>query len=65
MSRLAWTIVHAPKLTGGPRTAQYRSGEDIPVEAFVPTLSRADAADFMLRQVTEDGYIRRTPRVMY
>jgi len=65
MSRLAWTIVHAPKLTGGPRTAQYRSGEDIPVDAFIPTLSRADAADFMLRQLTDDGHIRRTLRVMY
>jgi len=63
-SRLAWTIVHAPKLTRGRRTRTYRGGEQIPIQAVVPSISRADAADFMLRQLADDTYVGRTPRVM-
>ena len=63
-SRLAWTIVHAPKLTRGRRTQTYRSGEQLPIQSVVPSISRADTADFMLRQLVEDTYVGRRPRVM-
>jgi len=63
-SRLDWTIVRLPKLTNGARTGTYRSGEAIPSNAFLPTLSRADAAEFILRQLTDTTFIRKAPSVM-
>ena len=62
-SRLAWTIVHPPKLTRGRRTS-YRSGEQLTITSVVPSISRADVADFMLQQLTEDRYVLRSPRIM-
>jgi hypothetical protein len=32
---------------------------------MVPTISRADVAEFMLKQVTDDTYLRKAPAVMY
>lgn len=63
-SRLDWTIVRPPKLTNGAKTGQYRSGEAIPARAFFPRLSRADVADFLLRQLTDTTYVRKAPSVM-
>jgi putative NADH-flavin reductase len=64
-SHLKWTIVRAPKLTNGRRTGTYRSGDDIGANFMVPTISRADVAEFMLKQVTDDTYLRKAPAVMY
>lgn len=64
-SRLDWTIVRPPKLTNGPRTRAYRSGEGIEAASVLPTISRADVADFMLSQLTDDTYLRKAPAVMY
>lgn len=63
-SATAWTIVRAPKLTDGPYTGRYRAGEAIVARSLFPTLSRADVADFMLRQLADDSYLRRAPRVL-
>lgn len=63
-SSLDWTIVRPPKLTNGARTGTYRSGEAIPARAFFPKLSRADAADFILRQLTDMTFVRKAPSVM-
>jgi len=63
-SRLAWTIVHAPKLTSGRRTGAYRSGEQVARKSVVPSIYRWDVANFMLRQLTEDIYVRLSPRLM-
>jgi putative NADH-flavin reductase len=64
-SRLNWTIVRAPRLTNGQRTGAYRSGEGIGANSIIPTISRADVADFMLKQLTSDTYLRKAPGVMY
>ena len=64
-SRLEWTIVRPPKLTNGQQTGVYRSGEDIKPTSFILQFSRADLADFMLKQLTDGRYLRKTPRVMY
>ena len=64
-SRLAWTIVRPPKLTNGPLTNTYRNGEDIKPKSFIPTLSRADVADFMLRQLADNAFVRKAARVMH
>jgi putative NADH-flavin reductase len=63
-SRLVWTIVLAPTLTRGRRTRTYRSGEDVAIQSVVPSISRADVADFMLRQLAEVTYVGRSPRIM-
>ena len=64
-SRLNWTIVRAPKLTNGRRMGTYRSGGEIGANSIIPTISRADVADFMLKQLAGDTYLRKAPGVMY
>jgi putative NADH-flavin reductase len=64
-SRLAWTIVRPPTLTNGKRHAQFRAGEDICSVGFVVTMSRADVADFMLRQLEDERNIKKAPLVLY
>ena len=64
-SQSEWTIVHAPKLTNGSKKGAYRTGETIKPKAFLPTLSRADLADFMLKQLTDRTFLFKTVRVMY
>ena len=62
-SKHDWTIVLAPKLTNGPATGKYRSGEDITPLGIFPTLSRADVAEFTTRQLADHSYIRKSPRL--
>jgi putative NADH-flavin reductase len=64
-TQLDWTIVHAPKLTNGSKKGIYRTGETIKPKFFLPTLSRADVADFMLKQLTDRTFLFKTVRVMY
>jgi hypothetical protein len=39
-------------------------GEQLAITSMIPSVSRADVADFMLRQVTDDRYKLRTARIM-
>jgi putative NADH-flavin reductase len=64
-SGLDWVIVRPPRLTSGPRKGNYRHGIDIRAASVIPRISRADVADFMLRQISDDTYLNRTPAVMY
>jgi len=64
-SKLNWTIVRPLRLAKGRRTGVYRSGEGVAAESMIPTLSRVDLADFMIRQLTDDAYSRKAPAVMY
>ncbi|HLF65083.1 MAG TPA: SDR family oxidoreductase [Saprospiraceae bacterium] len=64
-SSLDWTIVHPTTLTTGPHTQEYKSGENVASKGFVVKIARADVADFMLKQLTDRQYVRKTPRVMY
>jgi hypothetical protein len=57
--------VRAPTLTNGKHLAQFRGGEEISSKGFTVTISRADVADFMLRQLTDNTFLRKTPSVMY
>jgi putative NADH-flavin reductase len=63
-SETAWTIVRPPTLTNGAATGRYRDGESISARSVLPMLSRADVADFMLNQLADDRYVRRSPRVL-
>lgn len=60
-----WTIVRPPKLTNGRLTAAYRVGEDIRARSPLPLMSRADVADFMLRQLTDAAFIRKAVRILH
>jgi hypothetical protein len=60
-----WTIVRVPKLTSGRLTAAYRVGERIAARSPLPMMSRADVADFLLRQVTDAAFIRKTVRILH
>jgi len=56
---LQWTIVRPVALTNGPRTGKYRIGEKLKLRG-IPRVSRADVADFMIRELTEGAWIRKT-----
>ena len=64
-SSLEWTIVKPPKLTNGKHKGVYRSGENIKAGSILPTMSRADVADFMLSQLTDRTFIRKAVSIMY
>jgi uncharacterized protein YbjT (DUF2867 family) len=63
-SSLQWTIVQAPKLTNGAGTKNYRHGTTITSGSFITAIDRADVADFMLQQLTDDTYVRKAARIM-
>jgi putative NADH-flavin reductase len=64
-SKLLWTIVRPCTLTNGKHLSQFRSGETISSSGFTVVISRADVADFMLQQLNDNRFVRKTPSVMY
>jgi putative NADH-flavin reductase len=59
-SRLDWTIVRPTVLTNGPRTRSYR----VLVDARDWTsgfISRADVADFLVKQIDDTSLLHQTP----
>lgn len=61
-SGLDWVIVRPPALRNGPRTGAYRAGDDLRLGVGA-WINRADVADFMLRQLTSDEWLRKTPAI--
>jgi putative NADH-flavin reductase len=57
-STLDWTLVYPVTLTDGPRTGSYLAGEQLKLEGM-PSISRADVAQFMLRELVDRAYVRR------
>jgi len=64
-SSLDWVIVRPGRLTNGKKRGIYRHGLNVGNALWTVSISRADVADFMMRQVTEDSYLRKTPGVAY
>ena len=62
-SGLEWTIVRAPMLTDGPRTGNYRVG--LVGASSGSRISRADIADFMVKEIQERRHIGRMPMLSY
>lgn len=62
-SGLDWTIVRVPLLTDGPYTGQYRVGM-VGINSGA-RISRADVADFMLKQLQDKSYIGQAPVISY
>ncbi len=62
-SGLDYTIVRVPRLTDGAQIGGYRSG--ILQMGGNSTISRADVADFMLKQVSDATYKGQLPMLSY
>lgn len=61
---LEWIIVRPSYLTNGQKTGVYRVTPRYAPKGGV-RISRADLADFMLKQLDQDTYVRQTPAVAY
>lgn len=64
-SDLEWTIVRPGAFTDGPRTGDYRRGSAGDDRSTKLKISRADVADFLLAQLTDDTYLGQTPAISY
>jgi putative NADH-flavin reductase len=64
-SKLDWIIVRPAILTNGPRTGRYKAGFPPTDRSIKAKISRADTAEFMLKQLTDDKYLRQTPGLSY
>ena len=64
-SKLDWVIVRPAALTNGKQRNAYRAGSDIGHWLIPSRISRADVADFMLKQLTDDEFLRKTPGLAY
>jgi putative NADH-flavin reductase len=61
-SDLEWVIVRPMILTNGSWTNDYRAGVDLK-PGLRPYISRADVADFLMRQLTDDTFVRNAPAI--
>ena len=64
-SGLDWTIVRPAAFTDGPATGTYKHGFSETEEGLTLKVSRADVAVFMLAQLTDGRYLRKTPGLSY
>ena len=63
-SNLDWIIVRPAKLTDGLRTEEYKVGEPLLMGPRAK-ISRADVADFLLKQASDNTYLHKVPRLRY
>jgi putative NADH-flavin reductase len=61
-SKLDWVIVRPVILTDGPKTNAYRALVD-PRDWTCGFVSRADVADFIVKQIDDDAFLHKTPVV--
>jgi putative NADH-flavin reductase len=63
-STLDWTIVRPARLTTGPRTGTYRMQSNLKF-SWRSSISRADVADCMLRQLTDQTFRQKCLELSY
>jgi uncharacterized protein YbjT (DUF2867 family) len=63
-SSLRWTIVRPMILTNGPWTNDYRVNVELK-PGRQPYISRADVADFLVRQLADAAFVHKTPAIGY
>ena len=61
-SKLDWVIVRPVILTSGPKTNAYRAFVD-PRDWTCGFISRADVADFLVKQIDNGAFLHKTPVV--
>src|SRR5262249_41212825 len=59
-SKLYWGVVRSVILTGGAKTSAYRALVD-PRDWTCGFISRADVADFLIKQIDDDTFLHKTP----
>lgn len=64
-SGLDWTIVRPAAFTDGNLTGEYRHGFPGNDKTTKLKVSRDDVAEFMLKQLTHEEYLRKTPGLSY
>lgn len=64
-SHLDWIIVRPSAFVDGKRTGEYRHGFPGTDKTLKFEISRADVANFMLKQLTDNSYLHKTPAVSY
>ncbi|MEN7550219.1 SDR family oxidoreductase [Rapidithrix thailandica] len=64
-SQLDWTIVRPAAFTDGDRTGKYEHGFGTKAKGLTLKISRADVADFMLKQLDGNQYLKKTPGLSY
>ena len=64
-SGLEWTIVRPAAYTDGERTGNYRHGFPAAAKGLKLKISRADVADFALKQLADGSCLHETPGVSY
>jgi putative NADH-flavin reductase len=64
-SNLDWTIVRPAALVKGEMTGKYQHGDLRNNRSLTLKISVSDAADFLLKQLTNTAYFRKTPGVSY
>jgi hypothetical protein len=64
-SQLDWTIVRPGAFLDGERTGKYRHGFPGTDKTSKLQISRADVADFILKQLADDLYLHQTPSLSY
>ncbi len=61
-SRLEWVAVRPPRVVPGPRTGRYESGTSLRLGPR-SRISQPDLAELLLRQVSDDTWLRQAPFV--
>jgi putative NADH-flavin reductase len=64
-SNVDWVVVRPGLLTNGAKRGKCRHGPLVGNYLWTVRISRADVADFMLNQVTDDAYLGSTPGVSW
>ncbi|RYU84428.1 NAD(P)-dependent oxidoreductase [Hymenobacter persicinus] len=64
-SPLDWTIVRPAGLTNGARTGGYKVALSFAQARIKGRISRADVADFMLKQLATDAFVGRAVGISY
>jgi putative NADH-flavin reductase len=61
-SDVDWTIVRPAALKDTPATGGYRTGNDLRI-TVTSSVSRADLADFLVREAVRPAFVHQTPRI--
>lgn len=64
-SHLDWTIIRPGAFVVGERTGNYRHGFPGNDKSSQLKISRADVADFILKQLVDNSYLHQTPALSY
>jgi len=64
-SKLDWTIVRPGNLTDGEYTGNYQEDFKTINKTIAIKISRADTADFMLKQLQDNKYLHKAPCISY